>query len=134
MQEKMLNIRNAVQTALQNRIEQERMATCDFDDIMISPRIQRAVAEIGMVKLSELQVKLTIIFFSFFKRNMLSVNLANDSNTIVYDIPGVGKTTAMVISMLSHCNEHLNETQVLSFAPTYESVKEIASMTAEMSK
>lgn len=59
---------------------------------------------------------------------MLAINLADDSNIIMHGLPGVGKTTAMAIAMVAHCNENVHEIQVLCFVSTYESAMLIASL------
>lgn len=68
------------------------------------------------------------------QRNCLSINLAENTNIVLHDLPGIGKTTAMVISMIAHCNKNIDGIQVLCFVPTYEASKEIGNVVQKFSK
>lgn len=65
---------------------------------------------------------------------MLAVTLADEFNIILHAAPGIGKTTAMVMAMISYCTKEIESTQVLCFTPTFESVMEVRSLTARLFK
>lgn len=106
------------------------------------PSIVRAAAEAGIVRLTVLQVKFTLKNFLLItnikkfssQRQILYINLTEQSSVLWHGLPSTGKTTAMIFSMISHCNENLTETQVLCFAPTFEATQQLEEMTVQMSK
>lgn len=53
---------------------------------------------------------------------------------ILQDFPGTGKTTAMAFGMIAHCDENLDETQVLCVVPTFEAANELAVLIANLTK
>lgn len=65
---------------------------------------------------------------------MLTISLAEDSNIMMHDVAGTGKTIAMVISMISHCQEEVTEVQVLCFTPSFEATMQLKTVADQLLK
>lgn len=60
--------------------------------------------------------------------------MATDSNVVLHGTPGIGKTTAMVLAMLLHCDHNVSETQILCFTATQEATVQTHFLVTQLSK
>lgn len=59
---------------------------------------------------------------------MLAINLGWNANVVWQGLPGIGKTTAMVLSMLCHCDPDFHHTQILCLTASYEATRTVVQM------